>query len=103
MVASVLLRLNLDLGQNGLGSKVRSTFLSGHFNLKVLPNFFKYFFKADLSTPLGVGQTSKPFKTRESSALLSLRLDKFTTFSDTKNPFNLPFDVNSTIFESSSF
>ena len=61
----------------------------------VLPNFSKSSFKTDLSTLLDVGQNFKPFERRETSALLSLQLDKFTTFLDTKKPFNLPFDVTS--------
>ena len=54
-------------------------------------------FKTDLSMLLGVGKKFKSCERRETSVLLSLRLDKFTTFSDTKIPFNLPFDVNSAI------
>ena len=44
----------------------------------------------------------KPFERRETSALLSLRLDKFTAFSGTKKHFSLPFDVNSSILGSGS-
>ena len=51
-----------------------------------------------LSTLLGVGQNFKPFERREISALLSLPLYKFTTFSDSRKAFNLPFDVNPAIF-----
>ena len=87
MAASVLLGLILDLGPNGLVSKIRSSFLQCYFTLKTLPSFSKCSFKTDLSTPLGVGQNFKPFTRSETFAFLSLRLDKFTTFSDTKKTF----------------
>ena len=57
--------------------------------------FSKSSFKTDLSTLLGVGQNCKPFERRETSALKSLRLDKFLIFLDTKKLFNLPFEFTS--------